>query len=558
MGKKGRDKKYLFILIGCITIITLAFFLHISEMKKMYTENLQSIYNFMLESNKQRIKESVTRTANEIDIERSFIYRQKDDDFQRIHEIVESIEKKEDLNQLTSLMKTDEMSNLQTVIWSRSEQQVIESIDLQLPMGMEVTKDDFMKIVQANKYHVVKAIEEDQYTVAIYLRDEDVTNEMQLKVANEIRETRLEGDGYIWVTEVLDYDGGDKYARSIVQPNLPSSEGRIIAAENMETHGKYPYSDELEAIRTAGEGYFTYKYKIKEADEGRMKLSYVQLYPDYDWIIGTGIYIDELYETILDKGLEFENEIKERTFLTAGTMVLLFIITGVSGLVLIQYHEGREKQLMKEKKQLLTQHYRILENKYDKTNQILHDVKNHLICIFGLAEQKSYEQVLDYLHSMQEDIDKLGYIVISGNKAVDIILNDKMEMMKKAGIHFHYEIESVELSFVELKDIVTILSNLLDNAIESCMLSEDKNILLKLYSFNDHFIVIKVTNSCDDEPIVKGEQIISRKPSKEVHGYGMSNIQKSAHKYEGNMTWNYDKYNKKFHVVVMLPKPIKK
>lgn len=558
MQKKGRDKKYIVILIGCITIITLVFFLHISETKKMYAENLQTFYDFMLESKKQRIKESVTRTANDIDIEKKLIYRQKEDDFQRIHEIMDSIMEKNDINELTSLMKTDEMSDLKTVIWDSSEQQITESIDPQLPPGMDITKEDFLKRVQANQYHVVRFIEQNQYIFSIYLTDEDVTNEIKKRVADKIRETRLEEDGYIWVNEILDYNGGEAYSKSIVQPNLPESEGRMISAENMKTHGKYPYADELESIKKWGEGYFTYEFKINESDQGRQKLSYVQLYPEYDWIIGTGIYIDEMQKTIIDKGYEFENELKKRTFLTAGTMFLLFIIAGVSGLALIQYHEGREKQLMKEKKQLLTQHYRILENKYDKTNQILHDVKNHLICIFGLAEQKSYEQVLDYLHSMQEDIDKLGYIVISGNKAVDIILNDKMEMMKKAGIHFHYEIESVELSFVELKDIVTILSNLLDNAIESCMLSEDKNILLKLYSFNDHFIVIKVTNSCDDEPIVKGEQIISRKPSKEVHGYGMSNIQKSAHKYEGNMTWNYDKYNKKFHVVVMLPKPIKK
>lgn len=556
MREKIKKRKYIWILIGCIALIALIFSLHIAETKKMYAENLKIFYDFQLDSIRNRIKESVTRTVNDIDIEKSIFYQQKDKDFQNMRVIMESIADKDNINKLTSLMRTSELSKLKTVIWSSSERKIIESIDPKLPPGMEITKKDFLKAVQLHRYHVVKEIEEKQYIAALYLTDEDVTNEIQAKIADKIRETKLEDEGYIWVNEILDYSGGEGYTKSIVQPNFPESEGHILPEVNTETYCTYPYSDELAAINNVGEAYFTYKYKNKESDEGRMKLSYVQLYPDYNWIIGTGIFIDELHEVIIDKGYEFADQLKIRTLLTAGTMFLLFIIAGVSGLVLIQYHEDREKLLIKEKKQLLKQHYRILENKYDKTNQILHDVKNHLICIFGLAEHRNYEQVLTYIQSMQEDIDKLGYIVISGNKVVDIILNDKLEMMKKEGIHFNYEIESVEFGFIELKDIVTILSNLLDNAIESCMLSEDKNILFKLYSFNDHFIVFKVTNSCDYEPIEKEDKIVSHKASKEYHGYGMSNIRRSAHKYEGNMTWNYDKYNKEFHVVVMLPKPI--
>lgn len=560
---KNSNKKYVWILIGCIALIALVFTIHTAETKLMYGENLQTFYNFTLEASKTRIREIVTRTAHDMDMEREQISIEIESIFQNVNSILDGLIDKHHIDQLISILKMSDSCKVndlhqRMVIWSNSEQQIKDSTDPQFPTGTKMAKEELLQIIQSYQYHVVRGIEDDQYMFAVYLTDEQLEREMKDRIANGIRQTKLERDGYIWVTEILDYNGGEAYSKSIVQPNLPESEGRIIAARNMEYHGRYPYADELEAIKKDGEGFFIYPFKIHESDEARTKLSYVQHYPDYDWVIGTGIYIDEIYDIVLEKGYEFDNDIQIRNVITAGTMFILFIIAGVTGLVLIKYHEDREKQLIKEKKQLLKEHYRILENKYDKTNQILHDVKNHLICIFRLAEHRNYEQVLHYIQSMQKDIDKLGYIVISGNKVVDIILNHKMEKMKRERILFHHEMEEVQLDFIRSKDIVTIVSNLLDNAIESCMQSEDKHIVLKMYSFNNHFVVFKVTNGCDHKPLLKGGQLLSRKRSNQCYGYGMNNIHRTVHKYGGSMTWKYDDSERKFHVVVMLPKPFDK
>ncbi|WP_408732848.1 GHKL domain-containing protein [Clostridium butyricum] len=99
----------------------------------------------------------------------------------------------------------------------------------------------------------------------------------------------------------------------------------------------------------------------------------------------------------------------------------------------------------------------------------------------------------------------------------------------------------------------SIMSNLLDNSIESCIKSSNKNILLKIHCFNKSFIIIKLINSCDKNPILKNNKLISSKQDITYHGYGINNIKKSVNKYSGNMTWKYDELNKEFSTIIIFP-----
>ncbi len=87
--------------------------------------------------------------------------------------------------------------------------------------------------------------------------------------------------------------------------------------------------------------------------------------------------------------------------------------------------------------------------------------------------------------------------------------------------------------FIEDKDLVIILTNLLDNAIESSMKSEKKSIEFSLYTLNGSYVVLKVINSCDEAPLVRKGQLITQKDNQEIHGYGVKNIQRVVKRYNG-------------------------
>lgn len=126
--------------------------------------------------------------------------------------------------------------------------------------------------------------------------------EFQRIVQNEakvfIRNTRLPDDGYIWVNHILDYQGGDNYAIRLVHPNLPETEGIFLSTNTSDSHGNFPYLEELEGMKNQGELYYEYYFKKMNVDEISHKLSYAKLYEPYDWVIATGVYLDDVDELL--------------------------------------------------------------------------------------------------------------------------------------------------------------------------------------------------------------------------------------------------------------------
>ncbi|MEE0881709.1 MAG: GHKL domain-containing protein, partial [Turicibacter sp.] len=94
---------------------------------------------------------------------------------------------------------------------------------------------------------------------------------------------------------------------------------------------------------------------------------------------------------------------------------------------------------------------------------------------------------------------------------------------------------------------------LLDNAIESCKNGEKKYIKLQLYTFNESYLTLKITNSCNKPPLTKKGKLISQKLKKDIHGYGVKNIERSVLQYSGMSMWEYDEVTKDFKFTVMIP-----
>lgn len=93
-----------------------------------------------------------------------------------------------------------------------------------------------------------------------------------------IYETRLPDDGYIWINDILNYDGGDEYAIRLVHPNLPETEGDFLSTGTQDIKGNLPYREELDGIIRSGEVYLDYYFKKMNSDEISHKLSCGKLY----------------------------------------------------------------------------------------------------------------------------------------------------------------------------------------------------------------------------------------------------------------------------------------
>lgn len=106
----------------------------------------------------------------------------------------------------------------------------------------------------------------------------------------------------------------------------------------------------------------------------------------------------------------------------------------------------------------------------EKLNSILrnqrHEYLNEMQVVYGLLELEEYEEAVNYLRPVYEDIAKVGKALKTSKPAVNALLRSKMERAEKENVQFYVEVAS-DLSRIKLEqwDICRILGNIIDNAI---------------------------------------------------------------------------------------------
>jgi PAS domain S-box-containing protein len=95
-----------------------------------------------------------------------------------------------------------------------------------------------------------------------------------------------DGKDYFWVT--------DLQPRMIVHPYRPELNGQDLS-EYSDRAGKRLFVESAKLVRAEGAGYLEYLWQWKD-DEQRIvpKLSYVKGFQPWGWIIGTGIYLEDV------------------------------------------------------------------------------------------------------------------------------------------------------------------------------------------------------------------------------------------------------------------------
>jgi sensor histidine kinase regulating citrate/malate metabolism len=107
---------------------------------------------------------------------------------------------------------------------------------------------------------------------------------------------------------------------------------------------------------------------------------------------------------------------------------------------------------------------------------------------------------------------------------------------------------------MDMMDVCTIFSNIIDNAIEACDKIDSSNILktIKIESkYIDNFCIILIENTKINEIIQKRNLFVTSKKNPYVHGIGLKNIKKTVKKYLGEVVINYSE--NKFIVKIMIP-----
>ena len=191
----------------------------------------------------------------------------------------------------------------------------------------------------------------------------------------------------------------------------------------------------------------------------------------------------------------------------------------------------------------------IMVDALEKIKMIRHDLKNKLSPIYNLAKASNNNELMSQISSLMELYPNNKNYVDSGNIAVDSILNYKLYEAHKQNIEVSTEIFIPKDLSLPNFDIAAILGNLLDNAKEAAIKTNNAWIECKI-RFDRGRLFIEITNSYNGKLCKQKEEFLSIKTDKENHGYGIKSIENTIKRYNGEIEfWNNEN---KFTAKIML------
>lgn len=230
-------------------------------------------------------------------------------------------------------------------------------------------------------------------------------------------------------------------------------------------------------------------------------------------------------------------------------LFFILIILGATFLMIIGSIKSAEKRAELEmlgfKNKLLEDNYKEIQSMYQNYACSFHDMKNHLIILENYCRAGETEKAIRYIEKIREPIQTFKHYFKSGNEVLDIILNYKLSEAERKGIYTQVIMEAAGEIRLEGCDLCAILSNLLDNAIEACDLTEhgEKWVHVLVKRLGD-IVVINVSNSYDTRYKKESEHTTR----KGLHGYGLKSVEAKVKRYGGEMKWGYE--NNRFAVTI--------
>jgi len=139
----------------------------------------------------------------------------------------------------------------------------------------------------------------------------------RIEAVSAIKALRYEGKEYFWINDL-----GRPFPKMVMHPTVPALDGQVLNAERFNCATSMTFGDSGKAVETdgrtnlfvafvdvvdkAGRGFVTYNWpKPKEgggvSEELFPKLSYVMKFEPWGWLIGSGIYVDDIDTAVRDR-----------------------------------------------------------------------------------------------------------------------------------------------------------------------------------------------------------------------------------------------------------------
>jgi diguanylate cyclase (GGDEF)-like protein len=137
-------------------------------------------------------------------------------------------------------------------------------------------------------------------------RNEMSLAEGQHKVLERIRNLKFGNNDYIWVA--------DYRSRLISHPDPKLHNSDFSKVKDV--NGDLIVPPMVEGALTGNEGYYSYWWRRLGSERPVEKLSYYRNMPEWKWVLGTGVYVDDITDAYLQRKQELISELRKHLHTT--------------------------------------------------------------------------------------------------------------------------------------------------------------------------------------------------------------------------------------------------
>ncbi len=374
----------------------------------------------------------------------------------------------------------------------------------------DILKKEIDTIIDIIKYNATKSSEDEKELKADTIR-----------LLNHISYDKNKSN-YIFVYDILNIEGGDNFARFLVNPNRTDLIGKLISTNYVDINGIKFREVFLKDIRLIGESYTQYAYKKIFTDEVQQKLSYFKYFPRWNWIIAVGVYLDDIEYDIAKKKLLLKKRVKKQVVQNILLFLLFLVFAIVISILVSQKIDEVLKTYQKKvysKSQALKELNETLEKRVEDEIEKNREHEELLV-------QKSRfialgEMISNIAHQWRQPLSELSSILMfikfkyDINKLDEKTMNQKSKEAESVIDYMSHTIDDFRNFFMPKKDkerfalrtaldsIMTIISSTLSNNKINITICIDDSITLNTYINEFEQVILNIITNAKDVLIEK-------------------------------------------------------
>ena len=203
---------------------------------------------------------------------------------------------------------------------------------------------------------------------------------------------------------------------------------------------------------------------------------------------------------------------------------------------------AKDTELLAMKAKLELSHYQRVEEINRNYAEYLHEMRR----IVRTVDQLTHIEAGSIAEGLVEKILHIekpsGDQYIFNNPIVNAIFLEREKQALEKDMIYHVDIQpGIDLSFIDDLDIISILGNLLDNALEAAEGCLGAYVTVRLYKGNNELVIIRVENNFKASLKKNGKNYLTIKPEKEKHGFGIKKIEEISQTYGGILSCSVEK-----------------